>query len=190
MKKILTALTTTLVTVGLVSGVSFASSSCDISNTGPDSNNTCTSEEHNDVHVSCKNGIYVVNDNDQDANSGDASDSHNTTGGNATSGSATNENGTTVQIGASCGTTTTNNGGGSGGGAGGSGGAVLGESTTAGGRGGAVESAQVVAPVGGVGAGAGAGVATNKAAAVTGLITSAGAVGLGLALRKRAFGQN
>ena len=187
MKNLLKTLAVTATLVGMSGGVALADSSCTISNTGPDSNNTCTSEETNVTHVSCVNGIYVVNDNDQEAGSGDAENEGNTSGGNATSGSAVNENGTTVQIGTSCGGATTtpetetpSTGGGAGAGN------VLGEATAGHVLG---DVAQVsFKPVGGAGAGAGG--ATDNAAAVTGLLASASAGIAGLALRKNALGRN
>lgn len=73
-----------------------------ITNTGPDSLNTIECVSSTDVHVTCSNNIYVVNNNSQTGSSGNANNSGNTTGGSSITGSATNENGTTVQIGATC----------------------------------------------------------------------------------------
>ncbi len=186
MKNILKTIALTATMVGMSGGIAFADSICSIENTGPGSDNTCTSTEVNDTQVSCVNNIYVVNNNDQDASSGSGTEESNTTGGSATTGTATNENGTTVQIGAACesaATTPTPPA------AGGSGEAgttsaprVLGEATKA---------AQVaVKPVGGAGAGAGAGATSNKVAATTGILASAGMLAAGFALRKQAFGRN
>lgn len=73
-----------------------------ITNTGPGSVNEIECVDSREITVTCSNNIYVVNDNSQTGSSGNANNSGNTTGGNSISGSATNENGATVQIGASC----------------------------------------------------------------------------------------
>lgn len=183
MKRILQSLAASLLTFGAMSGVAAAASvtcNSNISNTGTDSNNSITCVDTEENSVSCENNVIVSNSNDQSANSGGAFTTDNTSGGGATSGDSGNSNTTVVKVGASCApvevatttptvpttpsTPSTP--------------AVLGETT------------QVVAPVGGVGAGAGAGVASNKVAATAGLVASAGVVGLGLALKKRAFGRN
>jgi hypothetical protein len=183
MKRILQSLAVSLVTVGMTGGIAAADAvTCngDISNTGPGSTNSVTCVDNENNSVSCDNNIIVSNDNDQNAGSGGAFTTGNTTGGGATSGDADNNNATVVEVGTSCApveatnSTPTPP-------AGGSGGAVLGSATVA---------PQVVAPVGGVGAGEGAGVTSNKLAATAGLIGSAGVVGLGLAIKKRAFGRN
>lgn len=96
----------TIVTIGFMGApVGAESGTCDstISNTGSDSHNEVTCEESNKLSVVCKNGIYVLNKNDQTSSSGSVDVNNNTTVGNIGSGDATNENGTTVKIGASCG---------------------------------------------------------------------------------------
>jgi hypothetical protein len=186
MKRILQSLAVSLLTIGMTGGIAAAATvTCggSISNTGPGSTNTVSCVDTENNSVSCDNNIVISNDNEQSASSGSAFTTDNTSAGGSTSGSAENSNSTVVAVGASCAPVET---------AavtppaGGSGGATLGASTVAGGRGGA----QVVAPVGGVGAGAGAGVASNKLAATAGLVGSASVVGIGLALKKRAFDRN
>jgi hypothetical protein len=190
MKKLLKAVAVAGVMVGMSGGVAFADTTCSgsISNTGPGSNNTVTCVTSNNESVKCENNIVVKNDNDQNANSGSASVDGNTTGGSATSGSASNSNSTVVKVGTSCAPVATSGGGG--------GGdftvppenpQVLGETTSAGGGGGGQVSA---VPVGGAGAGTGSAANSDKTAATVGVIGSAGLVGLGLALRKRAIGHN
>jgi hypothetical protein len=73
-----------------------------IINTGPGSVNEVECVDSREIKVTCVNDIYVVNNNSQTGGSGDADNSGNTTGGGSISGDATNENGTTVEIGASC----------------------------------------------------------------------------------------
>ncbi|MEO5499670.1 MAG: hypothetical protein ABIR46_04180 [Candidatus Saccharimonadales bacterium] len=69
-----------------------------IDTTGPDSHNTISFENDVDVDINNDNNIDVDNDSDQNAYSGDARVSGNTTGGDATSGDATNINTTEVSI--------------------------------------------------------------------------------------------
>lgn len=76
--------------VGL-SGFAGAASG-DISNTGPRSRNTVTSETERDVRVRNNNDLRLNNDNSQRANTGDARTSGNTTGGDAETGAAVNTN--------------------------------------------------------------------------------------------------
>jgi len=61
-----------------------------ISNTGPDSHNTIRFNNSSDVRVNNNNNISVENNNSQQASSGSAVVSRNTSGGSATSGSASN----------------------------------------------------------------------------------------------------
>ncbi len=185
MKRVLQGLATSLVTIGLMGGVAAATTTCNgtITNTGPGSTNTITCDDTQNQNVSCDNNLIVDNSNHQSANSGQAFTTGNTSGGNATTGNSENSNTTSVDvhIGDACAlvaTAVTPP-------AGGSGGVTLGASTTA-----AAKAAQVVAPVGGVGAGAGGGVATNSVIPITGLIASAGVAGIGLALRKRFLATN
>lgn len=66
--------------------------------TGPSSNNQVTFNGGSTVTVSNNNSAYVTNDNHQEARSGSAEVSHNTTGGSATSGAATNISTTEVTL--------------------------------------------------------------------------------------------
>ncbi len=72
-----------------LTGLAGASS---IENTGPDSWNKVKSSNYMSTNLTNNNKVGVSNDNDQDADSGDAKVKHNTTGGDATSGDATNDN--------------------------------------------------------------------------------------------------
>lgn len=102
--KYMRGLLVAIISTFIIGNVVGAQSGCDaeIGETGPGSNNEVICEENTNITVVCQNGIYVVVDNDQDSESGNANNSGNTTGGNATSGNATNENGQTVEIGSSC----------------------------------------------------------------------------------------
>lgn len=151
---------------------------CSIYTFDSESYNSCISNSDQNVQVTCVNDTYVLNNNSQTAGTGGATITNNGSG-NAASGSATNTSGDTVTIGTSCGTpaptatTTTTIGTGSG------------STTTPA----ATPTPQVVAPVGAVEAGYGGGSRTSNLA-IAGLITSAGAVGLGsVLLRKRVFGK-
>lgn len=87
--------------------------------TGPGSNNIIDCNMVNAITVNCDNNINVATVNYQNADSGDATASFNTSSGNAISGAVVNDNGTDVEIGASCTpavVTPVNNGGGGGGG--------------------------------------------------------------------------
>ncbi len=72
-----------------LTGLAGASS---IENTGPDSWNKVKSTNLMDTKLVNNNSVSVGNNNDQDADSGDADVKKNTTGGDATSGDATNDN--------------------------------------------------------------------------------------------------
>lgn len=78
--------------------VSAVDSSCTITNTGPDSNNTCTVSDKYTCTVENDTVIIVDSNNQQVATSGNANNSGNTSGGTSTSGSATNSNGTTFNF--------------------------------------------------------------------------------------------
>lgn len=69
-----------------------------INTTGPNSNNQVTTTTTSEVEVHNYNDLYVHNDNDQHASSGDATVSGNTTGGSAMTGDATNTNSTTINF--------------------------------------------------------------------------------------------
>jgi hypothetical protein len=62
-----------------------------ISNTGPDSNNSLDSSANNNTLLNNQNGLSITNLGGQQAASGDAIVSGNTTGGSATSGNAVNQ---------------------------------------------------------------------------------------------------
>jgi hypothetical protein len=102
----LVAIITSLAFMGGVASAQAPSTCADgeatITNTGPGSTNEITCVDSTKVHVTCSNNIYVVNNSDQIAGSGDATNGGNTTGGSSITGNAINENGTTVEIGASC----------------------------------------------------------------------------------------
>jgi len=112
MKKVTQILVALVLSFGLV-GIGAATANaqatnCDnivIYNTGPGSNNVALCITDTELEVVCDNNIYVLTDSSQEAVSGEAVSQGSTAGGNAVSGSATNENGTTVQIGTSCGET-------------------------------------------------------------------------------------
>jgi len=70
----------------------------DISNTGPNSNNTISSKVKNELKVTNNNNVSVTNTNSQSASTGSAEVSGNTTGGSATSGSASNSTSSTVDL--------------------------------------------------------------------------------------------
>ena len=65
---------------------------CDITNTGPGSNNQCTSTAKYTCTIDNNNTLKVFNGNTQVATSGNATTNNNTTSGSATSGSAANGN--------------------------------------------------------------------------------------------------
>lgn len=101
------AVVTSLAFMGGVANAQTLSETCvdgqaTIINTGPGSVNEVKCVDSREIKVTCVNDIYVVNNNSQTGGSGDADNTGNTTGGGSISGDATNENGTTVEIGASC----------------------------------------------------------------------------------------
>lgn len=111
MKRYMRGLVATIASLALMSGVASAESEqpttcangeATITSTGEGSVNMVTCVDSKEIHVTCDNNIYVVNDSSQTANSGDASNSGSTDSGSSISGSATNENGATVEIGTSC----------------------------------------------------------------------------------------
>lgn len=111
MKRYMRGFVATITSLALMSGVASADTAepatctdgqATITSTGPGSVNIISCVDSKEIHVTCDNNIYVVNDNSQTANSGNADNSGNTNGGSSVTGDATNENGTTVQIGASC----------------------------------------------------------------------------------------
>jgi hypothetical protein len=80
-----------------LSGVAHAQS-VDMSQTGPDSNNSVSVSETNSSSVTNVNKVAIVNATSQSAYTGDADVSHNTTGGNATTGAASNNNSVTTAV--------------------------------------------------------------------------------------------
>ncbi len=69
-----------------------------ISNTGPNSTNTIEVKDDFKCEVKNDNDFVIKNKNDQQAASGSATVSGNTSGGGARSGSATNSNGTVIDV--------------------------------------------------------------------------------------------
>lgn len=82
----------------------FAAFKCEVGFTGPSSDNKCTSEQEFTCDIQNENTIKINDSNEQEAATGTADVSGNTTGGNAVSGSASNSNGATYNF------TVTNNG--------------------------------------------------------------------------------
>ncbi|USN96770.1 MAG: hypothetical protein H6797_01030 [Candidatus Nomurabacteria bacterium] len=84
---------------------SFASAAtCDgiVTLTGPDSNNTVSCNDVNNINVTCNNNLWVGTVNNQTGSSGSGDVSGNTTGGNVATGTVVNDNGQNVTIGTSC----------------------------------------------------------------------------------------
>lgn len=108
MKKLFHIATSAVVGAACLGGCASAAT-CDglITLTGPDSNNTVSCNEVNNINVSCNNNIWVGNVNDQTGSSGSGDVSGNTTGGTVATGTVVNENGQDVTIGTSCGTGST-----------------------------------------------------------------------------------
>lgn len=106
MKEIAAILVVFAMSLGFTGGTATAQqANCDsivITNTGPNSNNQGVCVVNTTVSVTCVNNVYVLNQNDQTAVTGQASSLGNTSGGPAITGNAQNENGTNVQIGATC----------------------------------------------------------------------------------------
>ena len=99
MSKVLTILAAILA-IPIVASVSVSAveGDCTITDTGPDSNNTCTVSDSYTCRVENDTVIIVDSNNQQVATSGSASGTGNTGGGNVTSGSATNSNGITFDF--------------------------------------------------------------------------------------------
>jgi hypothetical protein len=90
-KQIIRAVATTMLALGLSTGVAAAQSGS-ISNTGADSNNTVNAGVTNKADVKDQNELGVSSGNWQNSRTGDAKTKDNTTGGDATSGDASNMN--------------------------------------------------------------------------------------------------
>jgi hypothetical protein len=103
MKKVVQVFTAAVVCATLAGGVVAA----DTSNTGPDSYNSETTTIDNHSSSNCDNNVNVTTSNLQDAQSGNADTSGNTTGGGATSGNVNNNNNTNINLDTGCGTVTT-----------------------------------------------------------------------------------
>lgn len=88
MKHLVKVLILAVAVVGLTSGTALAQS---IGNTGPGSDNSITNEDNSDTNIDNDNNVDVDLNCDQNAGSGDAEVSGNTTGGSAGSGNASNE---------------------------------------------------------------------------------------------------
>jgi uncharacterized surface anchored protein len=107
MRRVFLGLVSVLAYTSLTFGVAAAATSgCDVVNTGPNSNNTCTVTNSNDLKVTCTNKADVVFVNNQDASSGSVTLQNNTNGGYAYSGNAVNTNSTTGKLNVSCGAKT------------------------------------------------------------------------------------
>lgn len=104
MKKLLQGVAATALIVGASGGFALAQEqSCTISNTGPDSVNSCEFNEDHDVTITCDNDFRVTNDVDQEANSGLAVVEGNTSAWDAESGQVTNLNEIIIALSAVCG---------------------------------------------------------------------------------------
>jgi hypothetical protein len=107
MRRIFLGLVSVLAYTSLTFGVAAAATSgCDVVNTGPNSNNTCSVTQDNNLKVTCTNNADVVFVNNQNANSGNVTLENNTNGGYAYSGNAVNTNSTTGKLDVSCGAKT------------------------------------------------------------------------------------
>ena len=89
MKKLRRAFAVAMLGVGLSTGLASAQTGT-IGTTGPNSNNQATFNDSHIATLTASNTAGVRNDTDQNANSGRAEVSGNTTGGSATSGAANN----------------------------------------------------------------------------------------------------
>lgn len=101
MNKLLKIIAAMVVSASFMGGVA-AADSCVISNTGPDSVNTCTNTNETKITVTCKNGLDVNTVNNQLASSGFTKVDGNTIAGNATSGNASNASSVTTKLAAFC----------------------------------------------------------------------------------------
>jgi hypothetical protein len=184
MNKLTKVLLTVSLTPVLSMGVAAAdSATCTIYDTGSNSFNSCNINSDRAARVICDNNIYILDNNNQYAGTGDVTVTSNGDGGNVVSGKAKNNNDVSVSIGASCvavtpapsptpapTTTPTAPTGGNGGGG------IVAQATP-----------QVkVLPTGGVHAGGGGGIKAVSQLLVAGLVASVGiaTVGLTLAMRK------
>jgi|GEM_PF-6386135 len=88
MRKLLLGAATIVTSLGVTAGVAAAQTA--ISNVGPDSDATVTSEQTTGKTVATNNDLNVENNHDATANSGAARNTDNNTGGGATTGNASN----------------------------------------------------------------------------------------------------
>lgn len=177
MKRVLQIASASIVSISMMAGVAAA----DINTTGPGSSNQINNNSTNNINTTNNTTCTVSNTNSQAASSGSANTSGNTSAGSSTSGNASNGNRTSSSCtvnGVSFPTTNAAQK------------AVaaqaLAAAQTAGkadGKGGA----QVAAPTGSVHAGAGGAPSSVSLASILGVIASVGTLGLGVALRKKAF---
>jgi hypothetical protein len=98
MKKAIQFIVSILATFTLAAGVASAQTNCTISNTGANSDNSCTANETSKCTVTNKNDVNVDNNNHQTSTSGGATSSDNRGGGSATSGNASNSNDTNTVV--------------------------------------------------------------------------------------------
>lgn len=187
MKRVLQMLAAVVLAAGFSNGVAQAALNCTISNTGPGSTNTCTTEDDREITFTCENGILINNDTNQEVTTGDAEVIDSTTGGGASSGDASNSNKTLVEVVIACGESIAQNPeptpGGDGGGNGGP--------VAPGGRGGGEaeeEVDQVNPPVGGVNAGVGGAAASGLLATLLGGSAASGAIAIHRLRKLRAEG--
>lgn len=71
---------------------------CDISNTGPDSENECSVEDAYTCTVNEDNTVTILNNTTQESTTGSVTNSGNQGGGSATSGTVSNSNGTSFNV--------------------------------------------------------------------------------------------
>ncbi len=104
MKKLIQIIASVVLGIGLSMGVASAEhGGCHITNgNGTDSTNECIIDTETNIRYVCRNGVLINVENDQSANSGNATANGNTTVGNVTSGDALNEGQITTNVNASC----------------------------------------------------------------------------------------
>ncbi len=171
MKKIIISVIASLATaVAMTASASAATITCSGSitgPTGPNSNNSVSCIDEQENSVTCENNVIVSNTNEQNAHTGDAFTTNNSSVGDSSTGNANNENSVVVKVGASCAPVTTAS-------------TTPTPTTQTGGKG-AAEKEQVKAPAGPVNAGSG--VQANLTAPILGLAISAALVSAGVGLR-------
>lgn len=101
MKNIVLALLVATLSVG-VGGRAAEAATCELVVTGPESKNICKIDDDTDIRYECDINVDVTNDNDQDAESGQANNSNNTSAGDTTTGDASNSNEVDNRIKAEC----------------------------------------------------------------------------------------